>query len=95
MIGTIRPYDGFFLPTKEGARLIKMKKIFIDNEEVADYIRRGRSVFAKFVSRSDDILPGEEVAVYRKRELLAVGRALLNKKEIKEMERGIAVSVRT
>ncbi|MFQ6009942.1 MAG: tRNA guanosine(15) transglycosylase TgtA [Candidatus Aenigmatarchaeota archaeon] len=94
LVGTIRSYDGLFLPTREGAKLVKMKKVFVEDKEVAEYIKKGKSMFAKFISKADDIIPGEEVAVYRSKELLAVGRALLNKNEVKEMERGIAVKTR-
>ncbi|MEM5804317.1 MAG: tRNA guanosine(15) transglycosylase TgtA [Candidatus Aenigmatarchaeota archaeon] len=94
LLGTVRPHDGLFLPTMEGAKLLKMKKVLIDDPEVAKYVREGRSVFAKFVSKADDIVPGEEVAVFHGRELIAVGSALLSGKEMKEMRRGTAVSVR-
>jgi archaeosine-15-forming tRNA-guanine transglycosylase len=94
LLGTIRPHDGFFLPTMAGAKLIRMKKVFIGDADAAKYVREGKSLFAKFVSRADDIVAGEEVAVYHKKEMLAVGPAQLSGREMKEMKRGIAVSVR-
>jgi len=94
LLGTIRPHDGFFLPTMEGAKLIKMKKVVINDADAAKYVSDGRSLFAKFVSKAEDIVPGEEVAVYHKKDIIAVGSAQLSGKEMKEMKRGIAVSVR-
>lgn len=66
----------------------------IKDPEVVSLIKQGRSVFAKFVSKADDILPGEEVAVSDGKHIVAVGQALLNSKEMKEFGRGIAVKVR-
>lgn len=95
-MGTIRAEDGFFIPSVKGAGLLKkhMKKVVIKDPEVVTLIKRGKSVFAKFVSKADDILPGEEVAVSDGKNIIAVGQALLNSKEIKEFERGVAVKVR-
>jgi predicted RNA-binding protein (TIGR00451 family) len=78
----------------EGAKLIKMKKVIVNDADVAKYVKEGKSVFAKFISKADDIISGEEVAVYHKKELIAVGSAQLSGKEMKEMKRGTAVSVR-
>jgi 7-cyano-7-deazaguanine tRNA-ribosyltransferase len=97
LLGTIRAYDGFFLPTIAGAQLIKkhMKKVVISDPEAAVYVKRGKSVFAKFARTPDQISPGEEVAVYDSHgSLIAVGRALLSSEEIAQFMRGIAVEVR-
>ncbi len=96
LLGTVRPYDGFFIPTIAGAQLLKkhMKKVIVNDSEVADYILKGSDALAKFCLAKDDILPGEEVAVLHKGKILAVGCALLNKKEISEFKRGAAVKVR-
>ncbi len=93
LLGTIRPHDGFFIPTLEGAKYIKMKKVEV-RDEAAKHIKEGRSLFTRFVKRSDDIIPGEEVAIISKNKPIATGTALLNKKEIKEFERGVAVKIR-
>ena len=94
LLGTFRPSDGFFLPSIYGAGLIKMKKVFVD-KYAAEYIKKGKSLFAKFITKTDkDIFPGEEVSIYHKRKLLAVGKALLNSKEMKEFQRGTPVKIR-
>lgn len=96
LLGTIRSEDGFFLPSLTGADLLKkhMKRVLIKDKEVVSLIKQGKSVFAKFIEKADDVLPGEEVSVSDGKSIIAVGQALLNSKEIKEFERGIAVKVR-
>jgi len=96
LLGTFRASDGFFLPSVFGAGLLrkKIKKVFVRDSDVAEYLRGGSDLFSKFVRNSDKIYPGEEVAVCYKREILCVGPALLNWKEMKEFKRGIAVKSR-
>lgn len=97
LAGTFRASDGFFLPSIFGAKLLrkKMKKVFVKDREVADYLGKGSDLFAKFVWKSDRIFPGEEAAVMRGGEILSVGRALLNWKEMKGFKKGIAVKSRS
>jgi len=94
LLGTIRPSDGFFIPSLEGAKYIGMKKVIVDNDEIAKHVKEGRSLFTRFVDRCDDIIPGEEVAIVYNKEIIGVGTALLNKKEIFEFKRGVAVKMR-
>ncbi|HLE07107.1 MAG TPA: tRNA guanosine(15) transglycosylase TgtA [archaeon] len=95
LLGTFRPHDGFFIPTKFSAEKIPMKKVFVKDKEVAEHAKAGRSVFAKFVSRADkNIFPGEEVAVYFRKKFLNCGTAVLNSQEMKDFKRGVAVAVR-
>ncbi len=96
LIGTFRPNDGFFLPSVLGAELLrgKMKKVFVRDRDVADYLRKGSDLFSKFAWKSDKIYPGEEVAVCFGKKVLCVGPALLNFKEVKEFKKGIAVKNR-
>lgn len=96
LLGTIRPSDGFFLPTFDGTQLLKkhMKKVVVRDSEVVSYIKKGSDAFAKFCKTKDDILPGEEVAVVHKNKIIAVGHSLLSKNEISEFRRGVAVKVR-
>jgi 7-cyano-7-deazaguanine tRNA-ribosyltransferase len=58
--------------------------------------RKGRSVFAKFVLEADpELRPWEEVLVVDEEdELLAVGRALMNREEMLAFSVGQAVKVR-
>ncbi|MBU3897042.1 MAG: tRNA guanosine(15) transglycosylase TgtA [Nanoarchaeota archaeon] len=94
LLGTIRASDGFFIPSLEGAKYLNMKKVLIDEEEIAKHVKEGRSLFTRFIDRCDDIIPGEEVAIVYNKEIIAVGTALLNKKEISEFKRGVAIKIR-
>lgn len=94
LVGTFRSSDGLFLPTLYGSSMLKMKKIVVKDKEAVEFIKQGKSVFAKFVDKCDEIYPGEEVVVTDGKVSMAVGRALLNKKEILEADRGLAVKVR-
>jgi predicted RNA-binding protein (TIGR00451 family) len=64
--------------------------------DVADFISKGRSVFAKHIIDCDiEIRPGEEVVVLNNHNaVLAVGRALLSGEEMKSFNNGAAVRVR-
>jgi len=64
--------------------------------EAEPFIAKGKSVFAKHVVEVDnEIRPQEEVVVINeKKEVLAVGKALLTGKEMKAFKRGVAVRVR-
>jgi predicted RNA-binding protein (TIGR00451 family) len=65
-------------------------------DEAEPFVAKGRSAFAKHVIDADEeIRPNDEVVVINgKSEVLAVGRALLSGKEMKEFHRGVAVRVR-
>jgi 7-cyano-7-deazaguanine tRNA-ribosyltransferase len=96
LVGTFRASDGFFLPSVFGANMMrkKIKKVFIRDRDVAKHLRGGSDLFSKFAWKSDRIYPGEEVAVCFKKEILSVGPALLNWKEMREFRRGVAVKSR-
>jgi len=96
LLGTFRPSDGFFLPTLDGAKMLgrAIKRVKITDKDVAVIVSKGGAVFAKFSSPSAGILPGEEVAVVGNGKMVAVGKALLNSEEMKQMKRGVAVDVR-
>ncbi len=94
LLGTFRPYDGFFLPTMEGAKLLKMKKIEVKDKDAAKFVSKGKQLFAKFATPKGEIFPGEEVSVTHKGKIIAVGRSLLNSEEMQQLKRGVAVEVR-
>ncbi len=96
LIGTFRANDGVFLPSIFGAELLrsKIKKVFVRDRGVAEYLRKGSDLFSKFAWKPDAILPREEVAICFGREILCVGSALLNWKEMKEFKKGVAVKAR-
>jgi 7-cyano-7-deazaguanine tRNA-ribosyltransferase len=96
LLGTISAETGFFLPSSEGAKLLEswMKKVFV-KKEAEEFVRKGKNVLAKFAFTSEEVLPGEEVLICsEKGEIIACGKALLNKEEINSFERGVAVKVR-
>lgn len=101
LVGTLRASDGFFIPTIEGGRALKRGLRFpkgrvIVLDEVAEFVKEGRSVFAKFVLNADpDLRPGDEALVVdRNDNLLGVGKILLNKDEMLAFSEGVAVKVR-
>ena len=98
---SLRAYDGLFTLKLEGAKLLanllphpKMRVIVED--EPAEFAAKGANVFAKFVADCDDgIRPGDDVMVVDTKEnLVAVGKALMNREEMLAFGRGIAVRVK-
>lgn len=100
LLVTLRPTDGLFSLTVEGGRRmtgVKSKRLWIKvQDDVADFIAKGRSVFAKHVVDCDEeIRPEEEVIVINGQGgVLAVGRAVLTGKEMKAFKQGVAARVR-
>ena len=101
LLGTLRPTDGFFSLSVEGGRRLAAanpKRLWVRVQtNVADFVARGRSVFAKHVVDCDEeIRPEEEVVVVDEDgDILAVGRAVLTGTEMKAFESGVAVRVRS
>lgn len=101
LLATIRWSDGFLALTLEGARLLKQHlkpprlRVVIKND-VRDFVKEGRSVFAKHVIKVDpEIRCGDEVIVVDEEDnLLAVGRAVLSSYEMLAFNSGVAVKVR-
>lgn len=100
LLATLRPTDGFFSLTIEGARRfiqVKPLRLWVRvQDDVSEFIARGRSVFAKHVVDCDEeIRPEEEIVVINGQdEVLAVGRAVLTGREMKAFKHGVAVRVR-
>lgn len=100
LLATLRPTDGLFSLTIEGAHRIMQAKplrLWVKvQDDVADFVAAGRSVFAKHVVDCDDeIRPGEEVIIVNgQRKVLAVGRAVLTGREAKAFKQGVAVRIR-
>jgi predicted RNA-binding protein (TIGR00451 family) len=101
LLATLRPTTGLFVLTLAGAkrltREVKPMRYWVKIMDEAElFVAKGRSVFAKHVIDADEeIRPNEEVVVISgKSEVLAVGRALLSGKEMKEFSSGVAVRVR-
>jgi len=101
LLATLRPPDGLFSLTVEGAKRIvegglAKRMLVVVMDKAAPFVRQGRNVFAKHVlDAAEEILPQEEVIVVnREGEVLAVGRAVLTGREMKLFKRGVAVQVR-
>ena len=100
-LATLRPTDGLFSLSLEGARRIvdgvKPLRMWVKIQgEATPFIIKGRSVFAKHVIDADEeIRPQEEVIVINEEnEVLAVGKAILTGREMKAFKKGVAVKVR-
>ena len=100
-LATLRPPNGLFSLTIMGAKRImegvESPRLWVKVQgEVAQFIAKGRSLFAKHVVDADEeIRPHEEVIVINEEnEILAVGKAVLSGKEMKAFKRGVAVRVR-
>ncbi len=101
LLATLRPPDGLFSFTMEGAARLKaalkpMGSRVVARREVEDVIRGGRNLFARHVVAADEgIRPGSEVLITTQDDvLLAVGKAVLSGREMYVFKRGVAVKVR-
>ena len=101
LLATLRPRDGLFSLTIEGAKrlqsvLAPIRYRVIVSNDVKEFIKRGRTVFAKHVvSVDEEVRSGDEVIVTDAEDVvLAVGKALLSGKEMLPFKRGVAVKVR-
>lgn len=102
LIATLRPKDGVFALTPFGGALLLNGIPFINlpiivaQNQIASYIREGRSLFCKHVvSISSEIRAGDEVLITDEdHNLIAVGRACLCADEIKNFTTGMAVKIR-
>jgi 7-cyano-7-deazaguanine tRNA-ribosyltransferase len=98
---SMRAQDGMYTLKSAGARRLHSAwdsprlRVIVD-EDAVPYARDGKSQFAQFiVDADDDIRPGDEVLVVDQADhLLAVGRALLNRREMLSFQKGVAVKVR-
>ncbi len=101
ILATLRAQDGLYSLGLEGARLLHRGmpeprlRVYVETG-VAEYIARGRNVFAKHVVRVDpEIRPGDEVLVVDEQDrLLAVGKARFSGVEIPYFKSGEVVRVR-
>jgi predicted RNA-binding protein (TIGR00451 family) len=100
-LATLRPMDGLFSLSIEGAKRIiesgaSAKCIVTVKNDVSRFIANGGDVFAVHVVKADnEIRPKDEVIVVNEKgEVLAVGRAVLSGEEMKAFKVGVAVKVR-
>jgi len=95
------PTSGFFTLTIRAAKILlenlkPCKLRVIVSADAEPFVKKGRSVFSKFVVDNDpEIRPGEEVIIVNEKdELLAVGRSILAGTEFLSFKRGVAVKIR-
>jgi len=98
---SMRASDGFFTLKAEGGRRLHRffsypKMRVVVSGEAEPFIKEGRNVFAKFVvDACKEIRPYDEVLIVSKDdELLAIGQCLMNREEMLDFERGVAVKTR-
>ncbi len=100
LVATLRASDGMVVPTIAGGlRLLRLpypRCRVVVAQEAREFVRQGKSVFAKFVTDCDPEIRAmqEVVVVDEEDELLATGTALLSSQEMLELERGVAVKTR-
>lgn len=100
-LATLRPMDGLFSLSIEGAKRIvesrlPAKCIVMVKNGASKFVAEGGDVFAVHVVKADnEIRPKDEVIVVSgKGEVLAVGRAVLSGEEMTAFKTGVAVKVR-
>jgi uncharacterized protein with predicted RNA binding PUA domain len=100
-LATIRAQDGRLTLSIEGARRLRDTLPFpayrvTIQEDVAEFPRRGKNVFARHVIAADrEIRSGDEVLVVSgEDDLLATGAAVLSGDEMLHFKYGVAVKVR-
>lgn len=101
LIASFRPTDGMLTLSITGAESIVKDlpsfEYFVRvMDEVSQFPARGGDVFAKHVvDAGEKIRPGDEVVIVdSRRRVLAVGRSMLNKREMLDFSRGVAVKIR-
>jgi uncharacterized protein with predicted RNA binding PUA domain len=101
LISALRPTDGLLTLTIAGAEILvnspsSYRFAVTIQDDVAEVIVKGRNVMAKHVVKANtDIKPKDEVIVLNsKKEVLAVGRALLTGEEMLAFQTGVAVKTR-
>ncbi|MFX0026166.1 MAG: PUA domain-containing protein [Candidatus Hermodarchaeota archaeon] len=96
-----RPTNGFFtLSLFSAKKIIKSvpKPILrvIVEDQISDFIKKGRNVFCKHIIDIDDNLRAldEVIVVNQKDELLAIGKLMFPVPYLRSFKRGIGVNVR-
>ena len=100
LFATVKP-NGSMALSLFGASVLLQSRRFLDNcvvvnEDAAQFVRSGRSVFCKFVLRAGrNIRPRSEVVVLNSQgQLLGVGLAILAGKFMTQFKTGAAAKVR-
>lgn len=101
IILSLRASDGLFSLNLKSASLIHgnfefpIHRVVLDSDS-AEFAKQGKSTFAKFVDEADPLIrPKDEVIIVdRDDNLLSYGRAILNREEMVQFKKGIAVKNR-
>lgn len=100
LFAVVRP-NGAIALTLYSAEILSSSKVFLRNsvtvsDEAAEFVRRGKSVFCKFVLKvGAHVLPrGEVVVLDRRGDPIAVGRAKVAGVYMRGFKAGVAVKVR-
>ncbi len=101
LLATLRPIDGYLALSIEGAKRLALvvpppRYRVVARDDVIDFLKKGRNLFAKHVIESDpEIRAGEEVLIIDgKDNVVAVGKAVLTGLEMKRFKKGVAVKIR-
>lgn len=101
IIFTVVPTTGLLTPTFKGGEILLQYNIndtflVTMEEDAAEFVLKGKSALAKFVTNaSSSLKAGEEVLVVdSQRQLLGTGRAQLSGSEMLAFDRGVAVVIR-
>jgi len=98
---SMRATDGFFTLKIEGGKKLHsfftppQMRVVVD-DDASPFIKMGKNVFAKFVvDACREIRPYDEVLIVNEEdELLGVGQSVMNREEMLDFERGMAVKTR-
>lgn len=99
-LATLRPTDGFFSLSIEGAKRIAENcaaKCFVTvRNDVSKFIMDGGDVFSAHVVKADNEIRAKDevIVVDENGKILAVGRAVLSGVEMQAFKSGVAVKVR-
>ncbi|KYK33937.1 MAG: hypothetical protein AYK19_12610 [Theionarchaea archaeon DG-70-1] len=101
LLATLRPMDGLFVLTFEGAEKLHALLPFPErrvtaDEEACPFVKEGKDLFAKFVIHIDKNLRCYEEALITDDTdaLLGVGKLMLSPEEVKSFNKGVAVQCR-
>ncbi len=101
LLATLRPMDGLFVLTYEGAQKLHTllpppERRVTAHEEAVPFIKEGKDLFSKFVTTIDETLRAyEDVFITDAADtLLGVGKLLLSPKEALSFKKGVAVQTR-
>jgi predicted RNA-binding protein (TIGR00451 family) len=100
LFAVIRP-NGAIALTIYSASVLASSRVFLENsvtvsDDAVPFVRKGKSVFCKFVTKVGRHVPpgGEVVVLDRRGNMIGVGRAKIPGSVMREFKAGVAVKVR-